>query len=81
MQACFLRDVGVIWSNSLGDSHFQANVIDDVEIVFNYYLHITFYISHTLTSCTHHLQIFVKHCTCDCVLIYVAIQNCASWNV
>ena len=81
MQACFLRDVGVIWSNSLGDSHFQANVIDDVEIVFNYYIHITFYVSHTLTSGTHYMQIFVKHCTCDYVLIIVAIQNCASWKV
>ena len=81
LQACFLWDVGVIWCNSLGDSHFQTYVIDNVEIVLNFYLHITLYVSHTLTSCTHHTQIFVNHCTCDCVLIIVAIQYCASWNV
>ena len=56
MQACFLEDVRVIWCSSLGDSHFQTNVIDDVKNLFNYYLHITFYVSHTLTSCTHHTQ-------------------------
>ena len=73
--------MGVIWCNYLGDGHFQTYVIDKVEIVFNFYLHITFYAFHTLTSCTHHTQIFVKLCTCDCVLIFVAIQNSASWNV
>ena len=40
LQGCFLEDVRVIWCNSLGDSHFQANVIDDVEIFL-----ITIYIS------------------------------------
>ena len=80
LQTCFL-DVGVTGCNSLADSHFHTNVIDDVEILFNYDLHITFYVSHRLTSCTHHKQIFIKHCTCDCVSIYVAIQNCSSWNV
>ena len=54
LQAYFLGDVKVIWCNSLGDSHFQTYVIDDVEIVLNYYLHITFYVSHIFTSCTHH---------------------------
>ena len=81
LQACFLGDVGVIWWNSLSDSHFETYVIDNGEIVFNFYLHITFYVSHALISCTHHMQFFVKYCTCDCVLIIVAIQNCASWNV
>ena len=76
LQACFLGDVGVIWCKSLSHSHFQTYVIDNVEIVFNFYLHITSYVSHTLTSCTHHKQIFVKPCTCDYVLIFVAIQNC-----
>ena len=76
LQACFLGDVGVIWCKSLSHSHFQTYVIDNVEIVFNFYLHITSYVSHTLTSCTHHKQIFVKLCTCDYVLIFVAIQNC-----
>ena len=81
LQACFLGDVGVIWCNSLGDSHFQTNVINDVEILFNYYLHTTFYGSHTLTSCTHYTKIFYKHYTCDSVLINVVIQNYASCNV
>ena len=76
MQACFLRDVAVIWCNSLGDSHFQTYVIDDVEIVLNYYLHITFCVSHTLTSCTHYTQIFAKFCTYDCVSTNLAIYNC-----
>ena len=30
LQACLLGDVGVIWYNSLGDSHFQTYVIDNV---------------------------------------------------
>ena len=53
MQACFLGDMGVIGCNSLGDSHFQIFVMDDVEILVDYYLHITKYVSHGLTSCTH----------------------------
>ena len=40
LQACFPGDVGVIWSNSLGDIHFQINVIDDVENLLDYYLHV-----------------------------------------
>ena len=53
MQACFLGDVGVIWCNSLGDSHFQTYVMNNVEIVIDYYLHITSHVSHVVTSCTH----------------------------
>ena len=53
LQACFLGDVRVIWCNSLGDSHFQTNVIDNVENLFDYYLRITFFVLYTLTSCTH----------------------------
>ena len=60
LQACFLGDVRVIWCNYLGDSHFQTNVIDDIENLFNYYLHITFYVSHKLASCTHHTQILLN---------------------
>ena len=81
LQACFLRDVRVIWCNYLGDSHSQTYVIDNVEIVLIFHLHITFWVSHTLTSCTHHKQIFVKLCTCDYVLIFVAIQDLTSWYV
>ena len=53
MQACFLGDIGVIWCNSLGDSHFQIYVMNNVEIVIDYYLHITPHVSHAVTSCTH----------------------------
>ena len=41
LQACFLGDMGVIWCNSLGDSHFQTYVMNNVESVFILYLHIT----------------------------------------
>ena len=54
LQACYLGDVGVIWYNSLGDSHFQTNVLDDVENLFDYYLQLTFSVLYTLTSCTLH---------------------------
>ena len=53
LQACFLGDVEVIWYNSLGDSHFQIYVMNNVEIVIDYYLHITSHVSHATTSCTH----------------------------
>ena len=53
LQVCFLEDVRVIWCNSLGDSHFQIYVMNNVEIVIDYYLLITSHVSHTFTSCTH----------------------------
>ena len=81
LQVYFLGDVRVIWYNSLGDNHFQTYVIDNVEIVLIFYLHITLWVSHTLTSCTHHKQVFVKLCICDCVLSFVAILNLTSWCV
>ena len=81
LQACFLGNMEVIWCNSLGDGHFQTYVIDNVEILFNYYLHINFYVSHTLTSCTHHSQIFVKLSTYDCVLTNLVILNCIWFDV
>ena len=37
MQACFIGDVEVIWCNFLGDSHFQIYVMNNVEIVIDYY--------------------------------------------
>ena len=76
LQACFLGDVRVIGYNSLGDSHFQTNVIDDVGNLFNYYLHITYFVLCTLTSYTHYTQIFAKVYTYDCVLTNLAIFNC-----
>ena len=54
MQACFLGDVGVIWCNSLDDSHFQTYVMNTIEIIIDYYLHITSHVSHAVTSCTHY---------------------------
>ena len=62
--ACFIGDVRVYvmkdrhvyknaWCNSLGDCHFQIYVMNNVEIVIDYYLHITSYVSHAVTSCTH----------------------------
>ena len=53
LQACFLGDVGVIWYNSLSDSHFQIYVINNVDIVIDYYLYITSHVSHVVTSCIH----------------------------
>ena len=75
VQACFLGDVGVIWCNSLGDSHSQTYVMNNVESVFILCLHITWWVSHALASCAHHKQNFVKYGTCDCVLCFVAYQN------
>ena len=67
LQACFLGDVRVIGCNSLGDSHFQTNVIENVEHLITFCLHITYFVFCTLTSCTHYMQINVEFCTCDCV--------------
>ena len=53
LQTCFLGDVGVIGCNSLGDSHFQTYVMNNVEIVTSYHLYITSHVSHAFTSCTH----------------------------
>ena len=67
-------------SYMIGDNHFQANVIDDVDNLFDYYLHITFFVLCTLTSCTHYTQIFIKFCTYDYMLTNVAIFNCI-WSI
>ena len=56
----------IILHNSLGDSHFQTNVIDFVENLFDYYLYITFSVLCTLINCTHYTQIFAKLSTWDC---------------
>ena len=59
MQACFLGDVGVIGCNSLGDSHFQTYVMNNVEIVIDYYLYITSHVSQTIVNCTHYTSYYV----------------------
>ena len=48
LQTCILRDVRVIWCNTLGDSHFQTYVMNFVEIVINHYLLITSHVSQAI---------------------------------
>ena len=82
MQACFLGDVGVIECNSLGDSHFQTYVMNNVEIVIDYYLLITSQVSHAFTSFTHFISYsllnLVHEIVCDFVL---AIQDYVFYGV
>ena len=76
MQACFLGDVRVIWCNSLSDSLFQTYVMNNVENVIGYYLHITLHVSQVIASYTHYtsysLLNLVHNIVCDFV---VAIQD------
>ena len=76
LQACFLGDVRVIWCNSLGDCLFQTYVMNFVEIVIVYYLHITSHVSLAIASCTHYtsysLLNLVHNIVCELVL---AIQD------
>ena len=51
--------MGVVGCNSLGDSHFQTYVMNNVEIVIDYYLLITSHVSHAITSCTHFTSYFL----------------------
>ena len=73
MQAYFLEDVRVIRCNSLGDSLFQTYVMNFVEIVIDYYLHITLHVSHAIASCTHYtsysLLNLVHYIVCDFVVV------------
>ena len=82
MQACFPGDVKVIECNFLSDSHFQIYVTNYVEIVIDYYLHITSHVSHVFTSCTHFtnysLQNFVHGIVCESSL---AIQDYVFYGV
>ena len=45
--------MGVIWYNFLDYSYFQIYVMNNVEIVIDYYLHITPHVSNGVTSCIH----------------------------
>ena len=54
LQVCFLEDVRVIWCNFLGDSHFQTYVMNFVEIVIDYYLHIISHVCYAFASCTYY---------------------------
>ena len=61
--------MGVIWCNSLGDGHFQIYVMNFVEIVIDFYFHITLHVSQAFPSCTHYtsysLLNFVHVIVCD----------------
>ena len=50
MQSFILGDVRVVWCNSLGDSLFQSYVMNFVEIVIDFYLHITSHVSQVFAS-------------------------------
>ena len=73
LQVCFVGDVGVIWCNSLGDSHFQTYMMNFVEIVIDHYLLITLHVSQAIASCTHYtcysLLKLVHYIVCDLVVV------------
>ena len=72
LQAFILGDVRVIWCNSFGDSFSQIYAMNFVEIVIDFYFHITSHVSQAFTSCTHYtsyyLLNFVHVIVCDFVL-------------
>ena len=81
MQACFLGDMGVIECNSLGDSHFQTYVMNNVEIVIDYYLHITLHVFHVVTSCTHYTSYYLLDLVHEIVCEFgLAIQDYMFFN-
>ena len=67
----------VIWCNSLGDNLFQTYVVNNVEIVIDYYLHITSHVSQVIACCTHYtsysLLNLVYKILCE---VDLAIQDC-----
>ena len=76
LQACFLGNMTVIWCNSLDDSLFQTYVMNNVEIVTNYYLHITSHVSHAVTSYTHYTSHSLLNLVNDIVCeFFLAIQD------
>ena len=76
LQACFLGDVRVIWCDSLGDSLFQTYVMNFVEIVIDYYLHITSHVSQVIACCTHYTSYSLLNLVDDIVCDFVvAIQD------
>ena len=82
LQGCFLGDVGVICCNSLGDSHSQICVMNNVEIMLDYYLQITPHVSQAFSNCTHitsySLLSFVHGIVCESSL---AIQDYVFYGV
>ena len=69
----------VIWCNFLGDSYFQIYVMINVEIVIDYYLHITLHVSHVVTSCTHFTSYYLLNLVHEIVCEFgLAIQDYVS---
>ena len=82
MQTYFLGDVGVIGCNSLGDSYFQTYVMNNIEIVIDYYLLITSHVSHAFTSCTHFTSNFLLNLVHEIVCEFgLAIQDYVFYGV
>ena len=76
LKACFLGDVRVVRCNSLGDSLIQTYVMNNVEIVIDYYLHVTSHVSHAVTSCTHYTSYSLLNLVHDIVCeFFLAIQD------
>ena len=76
MQAYFLEDVRVIRCNSLGDSLFQTYVMNFVEIVIDFYLHITSHVSQAIASCTYYTSYSLLNLVHDIVCDFiVAMQD------
>ena len=62
--------------NSLDDSHIQTYVMNNVEIVIDYYLHIISHIFHVVTSCTHYTSYSLLNLVYDILCEFVlAIQD------
>ena len=73
LQACFLGNVRVIWCNSLGDSLFQIYVMNFIEIMIDYYLHIISHISQAISSCTHYTSYSLLNLVHDIVCDFVVV--------
>ena len=82
MQACFPGDVKVIECNFLSDSHFQIYVMNNVEIMIDYYLHIISHVSHVVTSCTHYTSYSLLNLVYEIVCDFgLAIQDYVFYGV
>ena len=83
LQACILGDVRVIWCNSLCDNLFQTYVMNNVETVIDFYLHITSHVSYAVTSYTHFtsysLLNLVHEIMCEFGLAIQDYTLCDAW--
>ena len=59
LQAYDLGDVGVIWSNSFGDSLFQILCDEFCRLCVYYYSHITSHVSQVFAKFTHYTSYFL----------------------